>query len=347
MVARLRRGILLGLWLLCAAACGSGDGGPAAGAPDAARRTGADAGTTDSSPGFDTVSETGAGVDSYLDAHSAAEVLPDMTADAWVDPGFDTAPETGPPISVGEPGQQKRTIKVDGVTRVFELYVPESAVDAMASAPVPLLIALHGAGDSGTNFIAATGLTSTAQDNSFVLAGPEGYNAGWFVQPQEGWPGTDGNESSLQNDAEFMLGIIDEVGLDYYVDYDRIYVVGHSRGAGCVVLFATLSGGMTIASGVWETPFAAYGINAGYDPAGGQFDFSQASPKRPLWVIHGTSDNVVPFSYGKALADALDGAGWDVAFTPVNGAGHTWLWRPQYGQSNQKLWEFLVSHAAQ
>ncbi len=254
--------------------------------------------------------------------------------------------DQGAPFQIGPGGLFQRSVQVDGVNRIYQLYVPDSAVAAMASGPVPLLVALHGAGDNGENFIVATGLTGTADANAFVLVGPEGYNAGWFVQKQEGWTGSDGNETSLQNDAELVLTIMDELALEYLVDHARIYAVGHSRGAGCIALFAVLSGGMNIASGAWQTPFAAYGINAGYDAAGGQLDFGLASPKRPLWIIHGTADNVVPFSYGKALADSLSNSGWDTTFTPINNAGHTWLWRPQYGQSNQLLWDFLASHSA-
>lgn len=75
-----------------------------------------------------------------------------------------------------------------------------------------------------------------------------------------------------------MLKIVGEVQQEYYLDSSRIYAVGHSRGAGCVALFAVLSGGMNIASGVWNSPFAAYGV--------------------------------VPFTYGQALADSLSAAGW-------------------------------------
>jgi predicted esterase len=254
-------------------------------------------------------------------------------------------PDVESPPAVGPAGQFTRTVNVDGVTRTYQLFVPQSAVDAMAKGPVPLLIAFHGAGDNGANFILATDLTGAASSNAFVLAGPNGYNAGWFVQYQEGWPGTDGHETSLQNDAELALRIIEETELDYWVDPGRLYAVGHSRGGGLVGLLAILSGGMNIASGPWKTPFAAYGINAGYDAAGGQISHALASPKRPVWLIHGTADGGVPYSYGAGFAAGLEAAGWDVTFTTVQGGGHTWLWRPQYGQTNQDLWDYFMSCA--
>jgi len=34
-----------------------------------------------------------------------------------------------------------------------------------------------------------------------------------------------------------------------------------------------------------------------------------------------------------------------LTFTTVGGAAHTWLWRPQYGQTNLDLWDFFLSDA--
>jgi polyhydroxybutyrate depolymerase len=215
----------------------------------------------------------------------------------------------------------------------------------MDTGPVPLLIGLHGAGDSGDNFIQATGLVALATANAFVVVGPYGYNAGWFVQQNEGWPGADGNSSSLQNDIAFMELIIEETSADYWIDPDRIYAVGHSRGGGFTALLAITSGQMTTYLGAYESPFAAYGVNAGYDPFQGQVDAATAAPKRPVWVIHGTADGVVQFSWGEDLANDLTASGWDVTFTPVTGGSHTWLWQPALGQTNQDLWDYFLANA--
>jgi len=250
-----------------------------------------------------------------------------------------------PPPTLGPAGHFTLKIQVDGVSRNYVLDVPQSAVNQMASGPVPMLFAFHGAGDSASNFVAATKLASTAATNAFVVATPDGYNKGWFVQKNEGWPGSDGNNTSLQNDIQFALDILTETGLSYYIDAKRLYAVGHSRGAGFTGLLATTSGQMMIASGAYQSPFAAYGVNAGYDPTQGAVDPAQTTPKRPVWIIHGNGDSVVPLSYGKGFADALKAAGWDVTWTSVPSGPHTWLWRSQYGQTNQDLWDYFASHA--
>jgi poly(3-hydroxybutyrate) depolymerase len=284
----------------------------------------------------------------------------DVPADTWADtePG-DTSEDTEPgdttpdgedvvedaPITIPEPGTHRDSMVVDGVTRTYAMFVPASACASMASGRVPFLIGLHGAGDTGENFITAVRLTDLATTNAFVVAGPDGFNHGWFVEGAEGWPGADGHSTSLENDTDYVQALIDLGYESYGIDRSRVYVVGHSRGAGMTGLLATQSGVMTTSAGPYTSPFAAYCVNAGYDAYGGSFDLTRSTPKRPIWVIHGTSDSVVPYSYGESFATALEAAGWDVTWTSVTGGTHTWLFQSGYGQTNQDMWDFFIAHS--
>jgi len=271
--------------------------------------------------------------------------VPDDPAgeDAGMPDGEDDPEPDGIPV-LPDPGTYSESITVEVMNRSVVIVVPETAVAAMATGRVPLLIGLHGAGDTGNNFITATGLTALAAANAFVIAGPDGYNRGWFVERAEGWPGTDGNDTSLQNDIDFMFAIIDLAYSTYGIDRNRIYVTGHSRGAGMTGLLAIGSGHFTTTRGTYESPFAAYVVNAGYDATGGGITMSVSRPKRPIWVIHGSADTVVPYSYGESFATALTAAGWDCTWTSVTGAGHTWLFQPSMGQSNQDLWDYFAAN---
>jgi alpha-beta hydrolase superfamily lysophospholipase len=72
---------------------------------------------------------------------------------------------------------------------------------------------------------------------------------------------------------------------------------------------------------------------------------AKTDPKRPFWVKHGTSDAAVPFATGQGLADSLTAAGWPgVVFTPIQDAPHNWLWQPQFGHSNQELWDWFMQN---
>jgi poly(3-hydroxybutyrate) depolymerase len=261
----------------------------------------------------------------------------DSVTDVPADTGEDTT------FVLPEPGTYSESVAVDGITRTYVIHVPATAVASMATGRVPFLIALHGAGDTGSNFISATRLTDLAAANAFVVVGPDGYNRGWFIQASEGWPGTDGNTTSINNDIDYMQTLI-EIGYDTYgIDRNRIYACGHSRGAGMTGLLASQSNRVTTSMGLYTSPFAAYVVNAGYDAYGGSFDLTLSTPRRPVWIIHGTSDGVVPFSMGEEFATDLEAAGWDVTFTSVS-AGHTWLFQSSTGYSNQDMWDFFAAN---
>jgi predicted esterase len=322
--------IFLGLLLAYGAGC---DGG---GDDDAAADSDAD-GDSDSDGDGDSDSDSDS--DSDVDSDSDGDSDSDSDSDGDLDI------DTDQPDVIGPAGQTTEYITVDGMNRNYQLYVPDSAVTAMADSPVPVLITLHGAGDTGQNFIAATGLTGNADSNAYVLLGPQGYNNGWFVQEDEGWPSTDGYPTSLQNDAELLLRMLALTSYDYWIDVDSLYLAGFSRGAGATGLLAMFSGSLGIDSGTWVSPFAAYGIDAGYDATGGTEDLTMADPKRPIWIIHGTSDGVVPHWAGEEFAEELEIAGWDVLFTSITGAGHAWLWQSSYGYSNQDMWDWFLDNS--
>jgi poly(3-hydroxybutyrate) depolymerase len=238
---------------------------------------------------------------------------------------------------------------VNGVARTYALYVPSSAMTAIASGPVPLVIAFHGAGDTGSNFIAWNGLAASASSDALIVVGADGYPGnggvrGWFLSASEGWPGTDGYSSSTANDLSFATQIKNEVGGLYNISTKRVFACGFSRGAGLTVLLAESSGNPGVLSGTWSSPFAAYGASAGYDPFGGSLSLSGTTPKRPVWMIHGTSDAAVPYSQGQSCANALIAAGFPTTFTTVSGAPHDWLWSTSYGHGNQELIDFFLAN---
>jgi predicted esterase len=91
------------------------------------------------------------------------------------------------------------------------LFVPEAA---QAGKPMPLVVALHGAGGSENLFFDAYGyglIARLAQDRGWMV-----------VAPRAGW---------LFDAAPPVPAIVDELAKLYPVNKQRIYVVGHSMGA--------------------------------------------------------------------------------------------------------------------
>jgi polyhydroxybutyrate depolymerase len=211
----------------------------------------------------------------------------------------------------------------------------------MSTGCAPLVIGLHGAGDTGSNFLAYTQLPETGSKHGFLVAGPDALNKMWFSMPSP-----DGKTSTLENDVALVQQIIADAEKQYRIDEKRIYVCGWSRGAGFAGLLAAASGNQMLATqmgGSYASPFAAFGMSAGFNYFGNA-DYSQSAPKRPGWLIHGTNDQAVPFMDGQQFANMLMQAGWNVKFTPIQGAPHDWLWQSQYKYSNEDLWNFFQAN---
>jgi poly(3-hydroxybutyrate) depolymerase len=251
--------------------------------------------------------------------------------------------------AVGPSGSWQTPVTINGVPRSYYLVVPQTAVAAMqdGGCGVPLVIGLHGAGDTGAAFMNRFSLPDTAGAHASVLVAPDAINHSWYFSKQEGWTSPDGNVSSMQNDVELVLYLVKQLGATYRIDPARVYAFGMSRGGSFTGVLATASNNPKLFGGTYSSPFAAYGISAGLDAWQGSIDFGPSQPKHPMWMVHGTADMTVPFADGQTFADELKKVGWPVTFTPVAGAPHNWLWQDGYGQNDDDLWSFFLSHASQ
>ncbi len=98
------------------------------------------------------------------------------------------------------------------------LYAPRAAAD---SAPLPLVIALHGMGGDDSMFIRGYGgglLCRLADERKFIVVSPLTYK--------------------LAGNAAFIDSLIDDIAGDYAIDRDRVYVIGHSLGGGVAMYLA-------------------------------------------------------------------------------------------------------------
>jgi len=248
--------------------------------------------------------------------------------------------------TIGKSGTFDQSVTVDKVARTYVLDVSDAAVAAMGKGcGAPLVIGLHGAGDTAANFLEYSELPASGTKHGFVVAGPDAIMGGWYLSTSEGWTSPDGNPTSLQNDVALVKQIISDTGKAYRIDPKRIYVCGWSRGAGFTGFLAAGSDNPVALGNGYISPFAAFGMTAGYDYLSAlNPDYSLSSPKRPGWLIHGTADQNVPFSDGQTFADTLTKAGWNIKFTPVQGAPHDWLWQSMYGYSDDDLWSFFAAN---
>lgn len=104
-----------------------------------------------------------------------------------------------------------------GLTRRGEVFAP-ATLDR--SAPISLLVGLHGRGASGAA-LQSTGLDAHAARLNFVMLYPDAATADWEVEPGGAGPA---------DDLGFLRRLITEATAAFGADPRRVYVTGHSMG---------------------------------------------------------------------------------------------------------------------
>ncbi|MBS0266137.1 MAG: prolyl oligopeptidase family serine peptidase [Planctomycetes bacterium] len=195
--------------------------------------------------------------------------------------GFATltfAEDVPAPKAVPGPGNHTRTLTSGGKERSYIVHVPKKYDPEK---PVPVVLALHGAGMDGSMMIWFSGLNQKSEEAGFLVVYPSGtglgpfrtWNAGGFTgKMAEGRP----------DDVAFIRQLLDELGGEFRVDPKRVYACGMSNGGMMSYrLAAELSDRI-----------------AAIAPVAGTIAIDESRPTRPVPVIHfhGTKDTMVPFT---------------------------------------------------
>ena len=193
----------------------------------------------------------------------------------------------------------------------YLLYLPEPA-----DGPLPLLLYLHGGGESGydLDLLKTCGLPKLLEEGRtvpFIVLAPQN------TQPDQ-----------LFSD-EAVFALLDEVMTTYSVDPKRVYLTGFSRGG-----FAA-----------WRMAVQRPDLFAALVPiaAGGLVTYAFRAKEVPVWTFHGALDEVVPLTLGAEMVDALRSAGGNVKLTVFSEADHAQTLELTYQQP--ELYEWLLKQA--
>ena len=121
--------------------------------------------------------------------------------------GCGSSSESGPKP---EAGSQSWSIEVDGAAHEYRLFVPTTVDEAL---PAPLVVSLHGLGESATRQHARQ-FNDVAETEGIVVAYPASPSIGW----------------NFDTDRELVSAIIDQLSDTLEIDSDRVYAIGHSQG---------------------------------------------------------------------------------------------------------------------
>jgi len=266
---------------------------------------------------------------------------------------------------------------VHGATREYRLYTPRAATGA---ARLPLLILLHGGGQTAEQVENMSRMDETAETKGFLVAYPNGTRgrlggATWNA-------GDCCGVAMVRNvdDVAFISTLISALIAERNADANRVYVTGISNGAmmtyraGCelsakVAAIAPVAGTLMadckpsrpvpaiIFHGTADT---AVPINGGWNPrSGARRPFPPLAKVLQEWLEMGRCVAPPEVEYRNGAATCKDyrqcGAGAEVAVCLIEGGGHSWpggkpfmpvvLGLPSHDISaDDAMWKFFERH---
>lgn len=232
---------------------------------------------------------------------------------------------------------QSIEIEFQGMTRSYRLYVPAGK----ASAPRPLIVALHGGWGTGKSMEDLTNLDSTAGGAGYAVAYPDGVSRAWNAGSCCGKPMKEGVD-----DVGFLRAVVADVARRTPIDTKRVYGTGFSNGAMMVHrvacdapdLFAAIapaSGGLMVQDCKSKRPTPALLIQGRADPRipwdGGIFEGNfRPAARDVLASLAGraqcSKEEAVVERKGVVQCVTRKGcaAGAEVTLCGLDGVGHQW-----------------------
>jgi poly(3-hydroxybutyrate) depolymerase len=207
----------------------------------------------------------------------------------------------------------KEIMTSEGRKCAYYLFVPDKL---SASKPLPLLILLHGSNRNGLSLVEKW--KDLAAKEEVILAGPDSSDTRGWSTPVDG-PG-------------FLRDLVEALKEKYPVNTRRVYLFGHSAGAGQAIYMSLFE----------SRYFAATAIHAGALPAQDYAVIDRAERKIPLAIWVGTADPFFPLTVVRATRDALNARGFKVELTEIPNHNHWYYDRAP--KINKEAWEFLKKH---
>jgi predicted peptidase len=242
------------------------------------------------------------------------------------------------PARSHDTGFLDRTITLQGITYKYQVFVPDNWTPHQKW---PIILFLHGAGERADDGLQETDVgigTAIRSDRSRVPAivvMPQCRKNMYWVEP----PMDDLAMATLQAATK-----------EFHGDPARTYLTGLSMGGyGSWYLAAKYPGRfaamVVICGGIHPPPatLKAHPELAKWDPPGGPTAYSDAAAKIgkvPVWIFHGTDDNIVPVTESQHMRAAMTQVGAEVHYTEYPGVKHI-SWDKAYDEP--KLFPWLLS----
>ena len=176
-------------------------------------------------------------------------------------------------------------------TRDYKLYLP--AMVRTATGPLPLLVMLHGCGQTPADFARGTGMNALAEEFGFLVLYPEQARAdhhyrcwNWFRR---------GDQSRGAGEPALLAGLTQKIIAEHNVDPAKVYVAGLSAGAAAALILATAYPDIFAAVGA----HSGMAVGAAHDANAATRAMQSGAPGQrhdaavPTIIFHGDADKVV------------------------------------------------------
>jgi predicted esterase len=227
----------------------------------------------------------------------------------------------------GRTGDFERHYLLQGANEImpYRVYVPKGYA---ATAPTPLVIALHGLGGSEDGFFDNYDKLppQLAEKHGFLMAAPLGFRRDGFYGSQIMNAGDVAARRRGEYSEKDVLEVLRLMKATYNVDESRVYLMGHSMGA-----IGTWALGAKYPQ-TWAALVAFSGV--------GQASLADNMKGIPHFVVHGDADDTVNVSGSRNMVAALKKLDANVTYVEVAGGSHRDVVVPNL----PRAFEFMSAH---
>ena len=239
-----------------------------------------------------------------------------------------------------ETGFVDRTTTIQSVNFKYQVYVPE---DWTPHQKWPVILALHGAGERGDDGLLQTDVgigtairTSRRAIKAIVVMPQCPRNLWWMLPPMD----------------DLAMAALEQATKEFHGDTQRTYLTGLSMGGyGAWHLAQKYPGkfaALVVICGGIRPPGAA--LNATPDlakviPPDSPKSYLAAAKRvgnTPVWIFHGTDDDIVPVAESRRMYEAMKQVGAEAHYTEYPGVGHS-CWNKAYDEPKLFPWLFSKS----
>ena len=239
-------------------------------------------------------------------------------------------------IAHTEPAQEtgflNRKIELQGITYRYQVYLPEDW-RRDDHKQWPIILFLHGRGERGSEGMWQTqiGLPEQVRDHPerwpFVIVMPQCPLPGYWTDPEM---------------MAMAMATLDQESAEFHADPERTYLSGLSLGGygawELARLYPKRWAAIAIASG---GIFWSYAPERWLQESTLPEEYAHALGHTPIWLFHGTDDNVVPTRESELMYEAIKGAGGRVRLWLYEGLKHD-CWTRAYNDPELPRW--LLTH---